>query len=150
MRHSWYSAGCTLWPGIIIKNFLSKGSEMLVETHELLLSILEFLKNGLGFLLLLIFMYLTAPGLSCGMWDLVPCPGIKPEFPALGVQSLSHWTTREVPQIPFYSACWEWVGDEVPLFPTWPPFFSPKLSCPLSKARGLWNVATCSDSGLSG
>ena len=63
---------------------------MLVETHELLLSILQLKKNGLRFLLLLIFMYLTAPGLSCGMWDLVPCPGIEPEFPALGVQSLSH------------------------------------------------------------
>ena len=35
--------------------------------------------------------------LSCGMWDLVPWPGIKPEPPALGVWSLSHWTTREVP-----------------------------------------------------
>ena len=35
--------------------------------------------------------------LSCGMWDLVPWPGIEPGPPALGVQSLSHWTTREVP-----------------------------------------------------
>ena len=34
--------------------------------------------------------------LSCGMWDLVPWPGI--EFgPALGAWNLSHWTTREVP-----------------------------------------------------
>ena len=31
------------------------------------------------------------------MWDPVPQPGIKPGLPALGVQSLSHWTTREVP-----------------------------------------------------
>ena len=35
---------------------------------------------------------------SCGMWDLVPWPGIKPAPPALGVQSLNHWTTREVPK----------------------------------------------------
>ena len=35
--------------------------------------------------------------LSCGMWDLVPWPGIEPGPPALGAQSLSHWTTREVP-----------------------------------------------------
>ena len=41
--------------------------------------------------------YLTVPGLSCGMWDLVPWPGIEPRPPALGVWSLSHWTTREVP-----------------------------------------------------
>ena len=31
------------------------------------------------------------------MWDLVPWPGIEPGSPALGAQSLSHWTTREVP-----------------------------------------------------
>ena len=37
-------------------------------------------------------------GLSCSIWDLVLCPGIKPRPPALGAQSLSHWTTREVPQ----------------------------------------------------
>ena len=34
--------------------------------------------------------------LSCGMWDLVPWPGIKPRPPALGAWSLSYWTTREV------------------------------------------------------
>ena len=32
---------------------------------------------------------------SCGMWNLVPWPGIEPGPPALGVRSLSHWT-REV------------------------------------------------------
>ena len=36
--------------------------------------------------------------LSFGMqWDLVPWPGIKPRPPALGLQGLSHWTTREFP-----------------------------------------------------
>ena len=35
--------------------------------------------------------------LSCGMRDLVPRPGIEPGPPALGAQSLTHWTTREVP-----------------------------------------------------
>ena len=33
----------------------------------------------------------------CGMWDLVPWPGIEPRPPALGAWSLSHCTTREVP-----------------------------------------------------
>ena len=32
------------------------------------------------------------------MWDLVPRPGIEPGPPALGVWSLTHWTTREVPE----------------------------------------------------
>ena len=33
----------------------------------------------------------------CGRWDLVPWPEIEPRPPALGAQSLSCWTTREVP-----------------------------------------------------
>ena len=42
--------------------------------------------------------------LSCGVWDLVPWPGIKPGPPALGAQSLSHWTTGEGPANMFW---WE-------------------------------------------
>ena len=56
------------------------------------------------FWILISFIYFTVLGLccsirtlSCGMWDIVPWPGIKPESPALGAQSLSPWTTREVP-----------------------------------------------------
>ena len=37
--------------------------------------------------------------LGCGMWDLVPWLGIQPQPPVLGVQSLSHWTTKEVPYL---------------------------------------------------
>ena len=36
--------------------------------------------------------------LRWGIRDLVPWPGIEPGPPALGTQSLSHWTTREVPR----------------------------------------------------
>ena len=36
--------------------------------------------------------------LSCDMWNLVPQPRIRLGPPALGVQSLSHWTTSEVPR----------------------------------------------------
>ena len=36
--------------------------------------------------------------LSWGMWDLVPWSGMEPGPLALGAQSLSHWTTRGVPQ----------------------------------------------------
>ena len=43
------------------------------------------------------FFNLAALGLSCGMRDLVPWPGMEPGPPALGAQSLNHWTTREVP-----------------------------------------------------
>ena len=35
---------------------------------------------------------------NCNMWDLVPWAGIKSGPPAMGVGSLSHWTTWEVPQ----------------------------------------------------
>ena len=41
--------------------------------------------------------------LSCGMWDLVPCPGIKSSPPALGSGSFRHWATREVPPSFFLS-----------------------------------------------
>ena len=52
------------------------------------------------------FIYLAVLGLSCGMWVLVPGPGIEPRLPALRVQSLSHWTIREVsePLFNLYSA----------------------------------------------
>ena len=40
--------------------------------------------------------YLAVVGLSCSMHDLVPWPGIKPGPSALGARSLSHWATREV------------------------------------------------------
>ena len=35
------------------------------------------------------------------MRDLVPRPGFEPGPPALGAQSLIHWTTREVPSSVF-------------------------------------------------
>ena len=50
-----------------------------------------------------LFPYLTAPGLSCGIGDLVPWTGVEPRTPALGAWSLSHWTTRGVPRRIFKS-----------------------------------------------
>ena len=51
--------------------------------------------------------------LSCGMWDLVPRPGIKPGPPALGMWSLSHWTIREVPQGVFkWQGLWSQVSEQ--------------------------------------
>ena len=40
--------------------------------------------------------------------NLVPQPGIEPSSPALETQSLNHWTTRNVPALPF-SSC-EFLG----------------------------------------
>ena len=37
--------------------------------------------------------------LSCGTWDLVPRPRIELRPPALGEQSLNHWTARKVPRL---------------------------------------------------
>lgn len=33
------------------------------------------------------------------MWDLSSRPKIKPEPPAVEVESLNHWTTREIPVV---------------------------------------------------
>ena len=41
------------------------------------------------------------------MWDLVPQPEIEPRPFALGVWSLSHYTTREVPHYNLIYMC-EW------------------------------------------
>ena len=52
------------------------------------------------FIYLFLYIYLTVLGLSrsfwtlsCGVWDLVPWSGIELGPPALGIQSVSHWTT---------------------------------------------------------
>ena len=42
------------------------------------------------FFLQYLVIYLAVPGLSCGVWDLVPWPGLEPGPSALGVWSLSH------------------------------------------------------------
>ena len=52
--------------------------------------------SGYLFIWLHWVLVLTRRIFSCSMWDQVPQPGIKPEPPALGAWSLSHWTTREV------------------------------------------------------
>ena len=42
-------------------------------------------------------MYLTEPSPNSSMWDLVLWPGIEPGPSVSEAQSLSHWTTQEVP-----------------------------------------------------
>ena len=49
------------------------------------------------------FIYLAAPGLNGGMWDLLPQPGIEPRPPTLGAQNLHPWmTTREIPSFIYF------------------------------------------------
>ena len=43
---------------------------------------------------------------ACGI--LAPGPGIKPVPPALEVQSLNHWTSREVPSSIFFNDSKKW------------------------------------------
>ena len=47
------------------------------------------------FIILKIYFFFLLRFVACGI--LVPQPGIKPMPPAVGVWSLNHWTTREVP-----------------------------------------------------
>ena len=56
-------------------------------------------QEGWSWFFFFFYIYLTVLGLSCGMWDLIPWLGIEPRAPALGVWSLSQWTTREVPKL---------------------------------------------------
>ena len=67
--------------------------------------------------------------LGCSTRALLPWPGIRPWPPALGVWSLSHWITKEVPGMTFQFPC---------LSVTWPPhlqrYFPPHhLSHPLPR-----------------
>ena len=44
-----------------------------------------------------VFLFFWPHCVACGI--LVPQPGIKPIFSALGVKSLNHWTSREIPRL---------------------------------------------------
>ena len=50
--------------------------------------------------------------LSCGMWDLVPWPGIEPRHSAQGAWNLSHQTTGKSLYGNYYMRCfWEKLGN---------------------------------------
>ena len=80
----------TVLQGLIVSKSFITFDKSLKTMLTALLSSFFFFKS-------FIYFNLAALGLSCCMWDLAPCPGIEPRPPALGGQSLSHWTTREVP-----------------------------------------------------
>ena len=103
-------------------------------SRSLSTSFITFLQQISFFLFKYLFIWLwqvlvTARGvfscgmrtLNCCMRDLVAWPGIEPRTRALGAQSLSPWTSREVPQLsrslsllPAYRN----LGDKEPLFPS--------------------------------
>ena len=62
--------------------------------------------QGLWYSLWRVGCFLVAAGSisSCGLWDLVPWPGIEPRPPTLRAWSLSPWTTRGVPESPLLIA----------------------------------------------
>ena len=92
---------CSMWPQVWIQRFLLKDSLGCWLYHIAFFSLVFFF-----------LIFLTVPGLSCGMWDLVPKPGTELRSPALGVGSLSHWTTsRELPdRIKFVRLSWSLLG----------------------------------------
>ena len=71
--------------------------------------------------------------LSCSMLYLVPQPEIEHQPPALGVQSLSHWTSREVLESVIFKLCWCClVAQSCPTL-LWTPGLQPsRLPCPWS------------------
>ena len=106
--------------GFLPRLLISQGATLLLLDEEWSFSFGEFIKPGLictvslwqipqslghePYLPSFIRMYMALLSLSCGMWDLVLWPGIEPGPPALGVWSLSHWITREVPYLPRFNA----------------------------------------------
>ena len=51
-----------------------------------------------AFIYLAVLVLVASCGIfNWGVWDLIPQPGMELGPPALGVRSLSHWTTRKVP-----------------------------------------------------
>ena len=104
---TWQVPGPELLGGHFQKDLI--GGNIQVSSQQLFSGVIPPLRHrqeeplfwGFCFILLFfkkIFIYLASPGLSCGMRDLVPWPGMEPRPPALGAQSLSHCATREAPE----------------------------------------------------
>ena len=68
---------------MVLNTFISSISYLFIWLHQVLAAAWGIFSWGMQ-------------TLSCGLWDLVPWPGIEPGTPALAAQCLSYWTTREV------------------------------------------------------
>ena len=90
---------CTFWP--LLPIFPTTHSMPLVNVNLFSVSMSSFCWFFFIFKKYL-FLYLTVSSLHCNTKGLVPWLGIESWSPALGpCMSLSHWTTREVPDIVF-------------------------------------------------
>ena len=70
--------------------------ELLLNSNFFLPVYILFFKKNIYLLGCALIVMWVAAYLNCGIQYIVPWPGIEPKPPALGAQSLSHWTTREV------------------------------------------------------
>ena len=75
-----------------IRSLVSRGSHLLRVFHEHIDSVYYFFKL-ISFFFFFFFFFLAA---LSGLWDLSSPVRIKLMPPAVEVQSLNHWTTREV------------------------------------------------------
>ena len=96
-RKGLYVSSSWGWVKVQGSGKVEKLNPSLINNHFVLISRKNQFSSPFFFFFYLMFIYLAALGLSCSIWDLVPWSGIKPRPSALGVQSLSHWTTKEVP-----------------------------------------------------
>ena len=83
--------------------FLNLDYCLLMIFSTLLLVSLSLFFSFFNLFTWLFWVLVAACKLGCGMWDLVPWPGIEPGPSALGARNLNHWTTREVPLLIFFS-----------------------------------------------
>ena len=76
--------GRAIWEGSLVVSFKKKKKFFFVCVCQVLVGACRILSFSMQ-------------TLHCRMWDLVPWPQMEPRPPALGTQSLTHWSIREVP-----------------------------------------------------
>ena len=115
---SWLSAGntphglsmCPKLPLNMVTEFPGQVTQKESQTEFTAVFFFSYNKKYMYIILAAPKYYLDyCPIVACGIFpcsilDPVSWPGIEPRPPALGVQSLSHWTTKDVPEfITFYN-----------------------------------------------
>ena len=100
VRHDWSDLEHTHIQTYFLWGNFTRQRKVSIAMEEVFKSLISL--KAKQSLCLFLFIYLagyccSTQTLTCGIWDRDPQPGIKPRSLALGVQSCSHWTTREVP-----------------------------------------------------
>ena len=118
---------------------------------------LQGLHQSRGSLQIVVPFFKSWRTLYCGMWDLVPWPGVKPSLPALEAQNLNYRTTGEVPLqmlAHILGVQCPWGSGGHPCLPCKPPETSdlhgggvPFLICKIPV--GLGGTPDCSASALN-